>query len=205
MHKNLRRLLILVVLAGFAAAAPAWAYCLWGIKWDRPPDANVYYNPSGKVTSGQCISGSQMDGAATSTIGVWRALSYAGTTSKKANRRDGQNTSGWANLGGQTLGITNLLSYGPEILTCGSNSFYEAHELDVRLTTFYRWTSTAGSCPCAAGSAFYLNAVAEHEYGHVSGLCHVSNPSALMYASFGVCQNKSKGSDESAGENALCY
>jgi len=47
--------------------------------------------------------------------------------------------------------------------------------------------------------------VAQHEFGHVIGLCHTNTPSSLMYPSFGACQNKSKGSDENAGENALCY
>jgi len=202
-----RRLVSLVAIGAFAviAAAPASAYCLWGIKWDTPPDANLYYNPSGKVTSGQCISGATMDSLVTGGIGKWKALTYAGTTSAKANRRDGRNTVGWARLGGGTLGITNLLSYGNPILTCGGNSFYSAIELDVRLSTNYRWTGTGASCPCAAGSAFYLNSVAEHEYGHVIGLCHSSQSSALMYATFGTCQNKSIGSDDNAGQNALCY
>lgn len=203
MRKAFTRILVFAVLA---AAVPAvWAYCLTGVKWPTPPDANVYYNSSGKVTSGQCISSSQMDSAVTGTIGSWKALTYAGTTSAKANRRDGRNTVGWAKLGGQTLGITNYLDYGSPTLSCGSNSFYTAFEIDVRLSTFHRWTSTSGQCPCSAGSAFYLNGVAQHEFGHVIGLCHVNNPSSLMYASFGVCENKSKGSDENAGENALCY
>ena len=81
----------------------------------------------------------------------------------------------------------------------------EIDAADVRLTTQYRWTSGNGGCPCAAGSAIYLNAVSAHEHGHVIGLCHVNQPSSLMYPSFGVCENKSKGSDESAGERALCY
>jgi hypothetical protein len=207
MSARVRRTLSVAALVGFAvvAAAPASAYCLWGIKWNTPPDANMYYNSSGKVTSGQCISSSQMDSVVTGGVGKWRALTYAGTTTAKANRRDGRNTIGWANLGGGTLGITNLLRYGNPILTCGSNSFYSAIELDVRLATAYRWTATGTACPCPAGSAFFLNSVAEHEYGHVTGLCHSSQSSALMYATFGACQNKSIGSDDNAGQNALCY
>jgi hypothetical protein len=203
MRKTLACLMGLALALALAPAASA--YCLTGVKWPTPPDASFRYNASGKVTSGQCISSSQMDSAITGQIGTWRALTYAGTTTKKANRRDGQNTVGWGNLGGQTLGITNYLSYGNPILTCGSNSFYTALEIDVRLATAFRWTSGSGSCPCAAGSAFYLNGVAQHEFGHAIGLCHVNTPSSLMYPSFGVCENKSKGSDENAGENALCY
>ena len=189
------------------ASVPAFAYCLTGVKWNTPPDAQIRYNASGKVTSGQCISSSQMDSAATgNAISTWRALTYAGTTSARPNRRDGTNTVGWAKLGGQTLGVTNYLNYnGTFNLSCGGNAFAQLFEADVRLSTSYRWTSTAGQCPCAAGSAIYLNAVAEHEFAHVVGLCHVNQPSSLMYPSFGVCDNKSKGGDENSGENALCY
>ena len=180
------------------------AYCLTGARW--PDTALVYYNPSGKVTTGQCISSSQMDNAVTSGISPWRALSYKGTTNKIANKRDGVNVVGWAKLGGQTLGITNYISYDRyRTVPCGENLFANLYEVDVRVTTAYRWTSGGGQCPCAAGSAIYLNAVSEHEFGHVIGLCHVNTPSSLIYPSFGVCENKSKGSDENAGENATCW
>ncbi len=185
----------------------ARAYCLTGVRWpDSNQAADVFYNPSGKVTSGQCISASQMDSAVTSGVTPWQAIRNAGTTSSKANSRDGRNVVGWAKLGGQTLGVTNYLS-NDRFLTvpCDGNLFANLYEADVRLTTTYRWTSGGGGCPCAAGSAFYLNAVSAHEMGHVIGLCHVNNPSSLMYPSFGVCENKNKGSDESAGERALCY
>ena len=192
---------------GTALAPYAFAYCLTGVRWpDNNRPADVFYNSSGKVTSGQCISSSQMDAAVTGGISPWKAIRSAGSTSAKANRRDGQNTVGWANLGGGTLGITNYLSNdNTRTVACGGNLFANLYEADVRITTAYRWTSGGGPCPCAAGSAFYLNAVSAHEFGHVIGLCHTSQPSSLMYPSFGACENKNKGSDETAGENALCY
>jgi hypothetical protein len=191
-----------------AAASPdLLAYCLIGVRWpDNNQPADIRYNPGGKVTTGQCISSSQMDSAVTGGIGAWRALRYAGTTTRTANKRDGFPVVGWANLGGQTLGITNFLSYDRQAtVSCGGNLFSNLYEADVRVTTQYRWTAGGGQCPCAAGSAFYLNGVSEHEFGHVAGLCHVNNPSSLMYPSFGVCENKSSTGDENAGENALCY
>lgn len=195
-------------LATLALSLPETrAFCLTGVRWpDNNQNAPVYYNPNGKITSGQCISSSQMDSAVTGGITPWRAISYAGTTTKTANKKDGTNVVGWANLGGQTLGITNYLKYDRFLtVPCGGNLFSNLYEADVRVTTVFRWTSGGGQCPCSAGSAFYLNAVSTHEFGHVIGLCHVSTPSSLMYPSFGVCENKNKGSDENAGENALCY
>ncbi len=196
---------VFVVAIGAVLVAPdALAYCLTGVRW--PAQADVFYNANGKVTTGQCISASQMDSAVTSGITPWSAIRYAGTTTKTANKRDGQNTVGWANLGGQTLGITNYLKYDRQLtVPCGGNLFANLYEADVRHTTSYRWTSGGGQCPCAAGSAFYLNAVSAHEFGHVIGLCHVNTPSSLMYPSFGACENKNKGSDENAGENATCW
>ena len=204
MRKNRILGVALAGLLGALVGTDALAYCLTGVRW--PAQANVYYNANGKVTSGQCISSSQMDSAVTSGITPWSAIRYAGTTTKAANKRDGQNTVGWANLGGQTLGITNYLKYDrTRTVPCGGNLFANLYEADVRHSTAYRWTSGGGQCPCAAGSAFYLNAVSAHEFGHVIGLCHTNTPSSLMYPSFGACENKNKGSDENAGENATCW
>jgi Matrixin len=201
----MRRIVNVVAVVSLASllAPGASAYCLTGVR--LPSTADVFYNSSGKITSGQCISASQMDSAVTGGTS-WKALHYAGTTSKGANKRDGQNTVGWAKLGGGTLGVTNYLSYDrTRTFSCNGNLFSNLYEADVRITTTYRWTSGGGQCPCAAGSAYYLNAVALHEFGHVIGLCHTNQPSSLMYPSFGACENKNKSSDETAGESALCY
>jgi hypothetical protein len=202
----MRRILGAIIACSVAALSvpSASGYCLTGVR--IPADVGVYYNPSGKVTSGQCISASQMDSAVVSGITPWKAIFYAGTTSKAANKRDGQYTVGWAKLGGGTLGVTNYLNNDRyRTVSCGGNLFANLYEADVRVSTTYRWTAGGGQCPCAAGSAFYVDAVSEHEFGHVIGLCHVNQRSSLMYPSFDVCEDKSKGSDESAGENALCY
>jgi hypothetical protein len=205
---NSKHLLSAIASAAFAVlvAGDVHAYCLTGVRW--PAQADVRYNAAGKITTGQCISASALDSAVTSGISPWSAIRYAGTTTKTANKRDGVNTVGWANLGGGTLGITNYLSNDRfRTDTCASSgvTFAKLYEADVRITTAYRWTAGGGGCPCAAGSAFYVNAVSEHEFGHVIGLCHTSTPSSLMYPSFGTCENKSKGSDENAGENATCW
>jgi matrixin len=203
MSRNLRRTILTAASCALLASA-ASAYCLTGVRW--PVDEGVFYNPSGKITSGQCISSSQMDSAVTGGIQGWRPIFYAGTTTKAANKRDGQNTVGWAKLGGGTLGVTNYLDNDRfRTVSCGGNLFANLYEADVRLTTTYRWTAGGGQCPCAAGPAFYLNAVSAHEFGHVTGLCHTNNPSSLMYPSFGTCQNKSAGGDENSAQNALCY
>ena len=206
---TLRRIVTSVMLCSLfaAAAATASAYCLTGLRWPnavRPAD--VLYNSNGRPSTGQCITSAQLDTAVLAGISPWVAIEYAGTTTAKPNKLDNKNVVGWARLGAQTLGITNYLRYGRFATTeCDQSVLVDAIEVDVRLSTSHRWTSTQGSCPCAAGSAFYLNAVSEHEFGHLIGLCHVGNASSLMYASVAPCENKSKGSDETQGEGALCY
>src|SRR5512134_2128000 len=125
-----------LVAATFLVVSDARAYCLTGVRWpDDNRPADMFYNPNGKVTSGQCISASQMDSAVTSGITPWQAIRYAGTTSSKANAKDGRNVVGWAKLGGQTLGVTNYLSYDRfRTVECGGNLFSNLYEADVRLT-----------------------------------------------------------------------
>ena len=196
---------LVAIALGVFTVSYILGYCLTGVRWpDNNNPANVYYNTNGKVTTNQCISSSQMDSAVTSGITTWGAIRYAGTTTKVANKKDGQNTVGWANLGGQTLGITNYLSNDKwKTVLCNGNYFANLYEADVRISSAWRWTSNSGQCPCAAGSAIYLNSVSAHEFGHVIGLCHVSQQSALMSPSVGVCENKNKTADENAGESAI--
>jgi hypothetical protein len=192
-------------------SASAFAYCLNGVRWypGSPDSEDVFYNSAKKVTSGQCISSTAMDNEVTGGITVWNVLNYAGTTTKTPNKKDGTNVVGWAKLGGTTLGITNYLDYDrfrTKTASCsGSTLWSELYEVDVRLSTSYRWYDGTGACPCAAGSAMDLGGVSEHEFGHVIGLCHENDFATLMNSSVGACSHVAKGSDETAGENAICY
>lgn len=212
--KNSMTFKIGATVVAFGAAAmlstSALAYCLNGVRWfpGSLDSENVYYNSNKKVTSGQCISPETMDSQVISGITAWKVLNYAGTTTKVPNRKDGQNTVGWAKLGGTTLGVTNYLNYDKfrtKTSSCGGSTLWsELYEADVRLATSYRWVDT-GACPCAAGSAYHLGGVSEHEFGHVIGLCHESGFPTLMNPSVSACSVTHAGSDEWQGETALCY
>jgi hypothetical protein len=59
------------------------AYCLTGVRWpDDNQPAPVRYNASGKITSGQCISSSQMD-EGDLRHHPWRLTGYAGTNPRQ--------------------------------------------------------------------------------------------------------------------------
>jgi hypothetical protein len=113
----------------------AAAYCLTGVRWTS--QADVRYNSSGKVTSGQCISSSQLDSAVTGGIGsveldpLRRHDERQGESARRPEHRSGGPISEAARSG-----VTNYLSYSNQANTCcGSNCFRELFEADVRITT----------------------------------------------------------------------
>ena len=78
------------IVNGLSVLSIAWllapavlAYCLTGVR--LPATADVFYNAGGKITSGQCISASQMDSAVTGGTS-WKALHFAGSTVHPATR-----------------------------------------------------------------------------------------------------------------------
>lgn len=97
MRITIRPVFLCALLASalFVSATGVQAYCLTGVRWpDDLSPAPVFYNPGGKLTTGQCISASQMDSAVTGGISPWRAISYSGTTTRAANKKDGVNVVG---------------------------------------------------------------------------------------------------------------
>jgi len=153
-------------------------YTLNGLYWDSLPVVQSY-NPAGEATSGAST-------ALTNTYGDWSSVpnsSYritsGGTTKrcpslvkgcKGGQRFDGFNDVGWARLSGGTLGVTWY-----------STSLDEA---DMAVNTRYTWST---GCRQVTG-AYDLETVYLHENGHVAGLGHSSDPSAVMYPSYQIAR-----------------
>jgi hypothetical protein len=149
-------------------------YTFTGLRWDVLP-VRQSYNPAG-----QRVSGANM--ALTNTYGDWSSVSGStyriqsgGTTSRcpslvrecpGAQRIDGFNDVGWAALSNGTLGVTWSTS--------------SIDEADMAINTRYVWNT---GCVNRTGS-FDLETVYLHENGHVAGLGHSSNISAVMYPSY---------------------
>jgi hypothetical protein len=149
-------------------------YTFTGLYWDVLPVVQNY-NPAGQATSGG-------QSALSATYGPWSSVSGSnyriqggGTTSRcpslvkecaGAQRNDGFNDVGWARLSNGTLGVTWS--------TSGQD------EADMAINTRYAWTTGCTQ----QGSAYDLQSVYLHENGHVAGLGHSTDPSAVMYPSY---------------------
>jgi hypothetical protein len=96
-------------------------------------------------------------------------------------RYDDQTDVGWQRLARGTLGVT---WYSPV-----------KQEADVALTTRYPWTT---GCNPTAGGAYDVQSVLLHENGHVAGLDHSSDASAVMFASYQGPRCALAGDDQAA-------
>jgi hypothetical protein len=150
------------------------SYSFTGLFWDVLPVVQSY-NPAG---SPQPAAKQALD----ATYGPWSSVSGSsyriqtgGTTSRcpslvrecpGAQRNDRFNDVGWAQLQNGTLGVTWS--------TSGTD------EADMAINTRYSWTT---GCTAVSGS-FDLQSVYLHENGHVAGLGHSTDTSAVMYPSY---------------------
>jgi hypothetical protein len=149
-------------------------YSFTGLRWN-PPSVTQNYNPAGSPTSGaesalrathnpwSSVSGS------TYRIGFGAVVTRCPSLVKEcpgAQRNDGLNDVGWARLSNGTLGVTWSTSGRPEA--------------DMAINTRYAWST---GCTAQPG-AFDLQSVYLHENGHVAGLGHSTDLSAVMYPSY---------------------
>jgi len=149
-------------------------YSFTGLVWDTGR-LTQNYNPAGsRNTAAQ--------GALTNTHLTWNDVSgadydiaFGGNTNRcpslvrecpGAQKNDRFNDVGWARLQNGTLGVTWS--------TSGTD------EADMAINTIYTWTTGCTAQP----NAFDLQSVILHENGHVAGLGHSSDISAVMYPSY---------------------
>ena len=150
------------------------SFSFTGLKWDVFPVVQSY-NGAGSPAPG---AKSALD----ATYGPWSSVSGSnyrmqsgGLTTRcpslvrecpGAQRNDDKNDVGWATLQNGTLGVTWS--------TSGRD------EADMAINTRYRWNT---GCTAVSGS-FDLQSVYLHENGHVAGLGHSTDVSAVMYPSY---------------------
>jgi hypothetical protein len=148
-------------------------YAFTGLYWEVLPVVQRD-NPSGQPL-GSYSNLRATQSAWSSVSGSSFRMSDGGTTStcpslvkgcRGGQRFDGGNDVGWLRLSGGTLGVTWY-----------STSIDEA---DMALNTRFGWSNT-----CAAVSGRYdVQTVFLHENGHVAGLDHSGDRSAVMYPSY---------------------
>ena len=144
-----------------------------GLVWDTA-SLTQNYNPAGQEVNAQQ--------ALSATYSPWSTVSGSdfrirgGQTTSRcpslvrecpgAQRNDRFNDVGWARLQNSTLGVTWSTS--------------NVDEADMAINTRYAWTLGCTQ----QGSAFDLQSVFLHENGHVAGLGHSTDSSAVMYPSY---------------------
>lgn len=167
------------------------AFTATGLVWDTLPVVQNY-NPSGQAVSAaddlqatqstwSGVTGSRFRMASGGTTTRCPSLSKS---CRGGQRFDGNNDVGWARLGGRTLGVT-----------WSSSSIDEA---DMVLNTAFRWSD---GCTQAQGT-YDVRSVLLHENGHVAGLGHSSDPSAVMYSTYQTVRC-TLSADDQAGIRAL--
>jgi hypothetical protein len=168
------------------------AYSFTGLRWDALP-VRQYYNPAGERAAGAQTALTNTHPAWSNVSGSTYRIGFGGTTARcpsivrecpGAQRTDGFNDVGWAQLSNGTLGVTWSTS-NPD-------------EADMAISTRYGWTTGCTQ----QGSAIDLQSVMLHENGHVAGLGHSSDINAVMYPSYQTARC-SLGTDDRAGLAAL--
>ena len=85
--------------------------------------------------------------------------------------------------------------------TCDGLNVVAITDSDVAFNLSFNFTTTGENDGCA--SEIQLESVTTHEIGHLIGLGHSNQTSALMYASVAYCNNKQLSSDDRSGASAL--
>ena len=149
------------------------SYSFTGLFWDVLPVSQSYNGAGSPLPDAQ--------NALNATYGPWSSVSGSnfriqsgGTTNRcpslvrecaGAQRNDRFNDVGWARLSNGTLGVTWS--------TSGTD------EADMAINTRYTWVTG-----CSGQGGFDLQSVYLHENGHVAGLGHSTDTSAVMYPSY---------------------
>jgi Matrixin len=167
-------------------------FTLNGLFWDDLPVVQ-HYNRTGEPTAAAATALGNTYGDWSSVSGSTYKIQGGAQTTRcpslvkgcpGGQRYDGYNDVGWSRLSGGTLGVTWY-----------STSIDEA---DMAINTRYPWST---GCRQVQG-AYDLETVYLHENGHVAGLGHSSDPSAVMYPSYQTARC-TLAQDDKAGLAAL--
>jgi hypothetical protein len=189
-HKTFVEIVLAVPPGRSAAAVADEALAAQGARRPQPADYTTegftwpqlsggsgavtqYYNPANEPTgAGQALTNSENTWS--SVPSSYFAFANGGTTSRCPSlvrecpgpqTYDGNNDVAWLALGGCcTLGVT-WYGTGPS-----------GPEADMALNTKFTWSTSGGD--------YDVETVFLHENGHVAGLGHSSDPSAVMYPSY---------------------
>lgn len=103
---------------------------------------------------------------------------------------------------GSCLAATTIAYYSTsQWINCSGQAVFGYFDSDVVFNLNHQWTTVAETDGCS--NEFYLEAVMSHEIGHLLGLAHTNDSSALMYPFLSSCFNKPIATDDVLGARAL--
>jgi hypothetical protein len=164
------------------------------------PSATVYINPA----NGDGLSDSAVISALQAAMDDWNTqgaspfrFNYGGQVRDTTTGYDSRNVVLFRN---ETNGNTIAYTYS---WWDASNRLLDSDIIIYDQTyTFYAFDGTCNPYP---GNAVYLHDLAAHEFGHMLGLSHSSEPAATMYAGYATCSTtqRSLDADDVAGIQSL--
>ena len=174
------------------------AYTLNGRKWFA--STTFRYNPAN--TSDCCLSASEFESQIKAGPGPWsNIIKFGSNTTLSGAKKNGVNVVSWANLGGNTLGVTHYISTDTsQSQNCNGVTIYRFEEVDIRFNKQFDWANQAG-----CSGAWDLKGVSVHEFGHAYGLGHTNSQNATMYPSIAACDfsKSSLENDDRNGYNSI--
>lgn len=163
-------------------------------------NATVYINPA----NGDGLSDSGVVSALQAAMDDWNTqgaspfrFNYGGQVRDTTTGYDGRNVVLFRNeSNGNTIAYTYSWWDASNRLLDSDIIIYD------QTYTFYAFD---GTCNPSPGNAVYLHDLAAHEFGHMLGLSHSSEPAATMYAGYATCSTtqRSLDADDIAGIQSL--
>jgi hypothetical protein len=171
------------------------AYALNGPKWNSA-SVNYYINSANLDLPGAAVEAAVRAGAdswAQQTNANF-AFNYAGPSSLATNTMDNTNVVMFRNASSGSAIATAYYWFSGSRLIDADIVFWDG--------AFRFFSGTSG---CTGGSAFYIEDIAAHEFGHALGLGHSATTGATMYPSVSSCNqgNRSLDADDIAGVVAI--
>jgi len=184
------------IVVGSAAPRAYTTYSRWA-----SPTAVVYINPANR----DGLSDDAVIAALQAAMDDWTTqghspftFSYGGRVNDTAARFDNRNVVLFRNESNSGM-IAGTYSW-----TDASNRLLDSDTIiyDAAGYTFY---ASDGSCNASLGNGVYLHDLTTHEFGHMLGLQHSSDPSATMASGYATCSTTQRTleSDDIAGIQSL--
>jgi hypothetical protein len=185
----------LVLAIGTAFPDAPRAYLLSGPKWNTA-SVSYYIN-----NTNLDLPGSAVDAAVRAGADAWFqqttanfSFSYAGPSALTTNGMDNLNVVMFRNSSSGSAIATTYYWYSGNTMIDADIVFWDG--------AFRFFSGTSG---CTGGSAFYIEDIAAHEFGHALGLGHSASTAATMYPSVSSCNqsNRMLDADDISGVVAL--